>query len=53
VSALENQVQRVDHRASSKAEVQRRNSDLLKIYDALHEDVLDLRRRFFDLGELS
>jgi hypothetical protein len=53
VSALEEQVQRVDHRASSKDEVLRRSSDLVRVYDALHEDVLELRRKLFDVGELS
>lgn len=51
VSALEDQVQRVDHRASSKDEVQRRNSDLVRVYDALHEDVLEIRRKLLDVGE--
>jgi hypothetical protein len=50
VSALEEQVQRVDHRASSKEEVLRRNSDLVRVYDALHEDVLEIRRKLYDIG---
>jgi hypothetical protein len=51
MAALEDQVQRVDDRASSKAEVQRRNSDLIRVYDGLHEDMLEIRRKVYDLGE--
>lgn len=51
VSALEEQVQRVDLRASSKEEVLHRYSDLVRVYDALHEDVLEIRRKLYDIGE--
>ena len=44
-------MQRLDHQASTKEDVLRRTSDLTRVYDALHEDVLELRRKLFDMGE--
>lgn len=51
MSALESTVKQVDARASSKEEVSRRNGELVRVYDALHEDVLDIRYKLLDIGE--
>lgn len=51
VSAMERRLNQLEQSAGSKEELRRRSGDLVRVYDALHEDVYDVKRKLFDLGE--
>lgn len=53
VTELEEQVKRLEQSAGTKEELRRRNGDLIRVYDALHEDVYEVRRKLYDIGECN
>ena len=51
VSTIEERLTKIERIAGSKDEMRRRNSDLVRVYDALHEDVYDVKRKLYDIEQ--
>lgn len=51
VSTIEDRLAQIERIAGSKEEMRRRNGDLVRVYDALHEDVYDVKRKLYDIEQ--
>ena len=51
VSTIEERLANIERSAGSKDEMRRRNNDLVRVYDALHEDVYDVKRKLYDIEQ--
>lgn len=51
VSTIEERLAKIEQIAGSKEEMRRRNGDLVRVYDALHEDVYDVKRKLYDIEQ--
>lgn len=47
---MEDRLQQLERTACSQDEVRRRYGDIVKVYNALHEDVFDAKRKLYDVG---
>lgn len=53
MATLEEQVGALASSSCTKQDVRSRTGDLVRVYDALHQDLLEVRRKLWDVGELS
>ncbi|PWN92162.1 hypothetical protein FA10DRAFT_265963, partial [Acaromyces ingoldii] len=51
MSSLEKQVGALASSSSTKEDVRSRTGDLVRVYDALHQDVLEVRRKLWDVEQ--